>query len=454
MVGIDQSNPVPGGIERYHIVTWPACGLKEDTVIGHFRKAEMSTQDRSIAAIVPAVNDHRQEQHRMNQNISIVGSGHTKFGRLEQNLEAMIVEATREAVEESGIAPADIDAVFLGHFNSGMVTDGFASSLIHQAYPELRFKPAMRAENACASGSAAIHAGMNTILAGKAKTVLVVGAEKMTHRPTADITAALAGAGYQNDEDEKKLSFPQVFGVAAKEYTQRYGSPLDAMAQIAAKNHHNAMSNPLAHMQKEFSFEQCREVTDKNPEIAPPLRLTDCSLVTDGAAAIVLTTEENAANSPKAARFRSAVHVSDRLPISSRDFLAFEGPERAFAMALEQAGVSLADIDFAEVHDCFTIAELMTYEAMGLAPKGQGARVLEDGTVYRDGSLPVNLSGGLKAKGHPVGATGVSMHAISYRQLTGQAGDMQKPGAQLGLIFNMGGAAVANYVSVLETQKA
>lgn len=390
----------------------------------------------------------------MDRNISIIGSGHTKFGRLEENLEEMIVEVTREAVEESGVAPSDIDAVFLGHFNSGMVADGFASSLIHQAYPELRFTPGARAENACASGSAAIHAGMNSILAGKSKTVLVVGAEKMTHRSTEDVTRALAGAGYQNDEEEKKLSFPQVFGVAARQYTERYGSPLDAMARIAVKNHANAMRNPLAHMHKEFTFEQASQVTNRNPEIAPPLRLTDCSLVTDGAAAVVLTTEENATAFPQAVRFRSAVHISDLLPMSARDFLAFEGPERAFGMALAEAGISLDDVDFAEVHDCFTIAELLTYEAMGLVPKGEGSRAIDEGLVLRDGKLPVNLSGGLKAKGHPVGATGVSMHAIAFRQLTGQAGDMQKDGANLGLVFNMGGSAVANYVSVLETQKA
>ncbi|MES1940016.1 acetyl-CoA acetyltransferase [Salinisphaera sp. T5B8] len=390
----------------------------------------------------------------MDKTVAIVGSGHMKFGRLEDNLEALIVAAVREAVEESGLAPDQIDALYLGHFNSGLVTDGFASSLIHQAYPEWRFKPAMRAENACASGSAAIHAGMNAILAGQAKTVLVVGAEKMTHRKTADVTTALAGAGYQNDEAEKQLSFPQVFGVAAQQYNERYGSPLDAMAHIAVKNHENALRNPLAQMQKAFSFEACSQVSDKNPEIAPPLRLTDCSLVTDGAAAIVLTAADNAANFEHGARFRSAVHVNDFLPMGRRDFVSFEGPERAFAKALEQAGVRLDDIDFAEVHDCFTIAELLTYEAMGLAPKGQGARALEDGSVYRDGRLPVNLSGGLKAKGHPVGATGVSMHAIAYRQLTGQAGELQLPDAELGLIFNMGGAAVANYVSVLETQRA
>lgn len=390
----------------------------------------------------------------MNTNISLVGSGHTKFGCLDKSLEEIVIEVTREAVEESGIDPSDIDAVFLGHFKSGMVTDSFASSLIHQAYPELRFKPAMRAENACASGSAAIHAGMHSILANKSKTVLVVGVEKMTHRSTKDVTHALAGAGYQGDEEEKELSFPQVFGVAAKEYTERYGSPLDAMARISVKNHGNAMKNPLAHMRNEFTFEEASQVSNKNPEIAAPLRLTDCSLVTDGAAAVLLTTEENAENFDKAARFRSAVHVSDLIPMSSRDFLAFEGPQRAFGMAFKEAGISLEDVDFAEVHDCFTIAELLTYEAMGLAPKGRGAVALEEGVVYREGKLPVNLSGGLKAKGHPVGATGVSMHAISFRQLTNQAGHMQKPGANIGLVFNMGGAAVANYVSVLETQKA
>lgn len=389
----------------------------------------------------------------MSTGISIVGSGHTKFGRLQENLEQLIVAATREAVNEAGIDPADIDAVFLGHFNSGLVSDGFASSLIHQAYPELRFKPGMRVENACASGSAAIHAGMNAIQAGKARTVLVVGAEKMTSRSTQEVTEALAGAGYQNDPSEAALSFPQVFGVAACDYAARYSSPLDAMARIAVKNHANAMGNPLAHMHKEFTFEHCSTVSNSNPEIAPPLRLTDCSLVTDGAAALVLTTNENAVNFSKSVSILAAVHVSDFLPMSRRDFLAFEGPERAFAEAFALAGVTLGDIDFAEVHDCFTIAELLTYEAMGLTQKGQGARALEEGTVYRDGTLPVNLSGGLKAKGHPVGATGVSMHALAYRQLTEQAGGIQKLGAALGLVFNMGGSAVANYASVLEARK-
>ncbi len=385
-------------------------------------------------------------------DIHIIGSGHTRFGRLSETLEELIVSAAQEAIAESGLDPAEIGAVFLGHFNSGLVSDGFAASLIHQAHPALRFKPAARCENACASGAAAIHAGINQILSGKARHVLVVGAEKMTHRSTPDVTTALAGAGYQNDPAEASLSFPQVFAIAAQTYAERYSDPLDAMARIAAKNHANAMHNPLAQMHKPFAYDFCREVSEKNPLIAPPLRLSDCSLVSDGAAAIVLSGD--ASHAQRRVRIAAAEHVSDYLPMSRRDFVAFEGPERAIRAAYAAAGIGVDDLDFAEVHDCFTSAELLTYEAMGLAPKGQGARALEEGRVMAEGRTPVNLSGGLKAKGHPVGATGVSMHALAYRQLTGQAGAMQRPGAEWGLTFNMGGAAVANYATVLQADRA
>lgn len=384
--------------------------------------------------------------------IHIIGAGHTRFGRLSESLEDLVVAAAREAMADAAIDPADIDAVFLGHFNAGMSDDGFASSLIHQADPALRFTPAARCENACASGAAAIHAGMHRILAGKARHVLVVGVEKMTHRTTPEVTAALARAGYQNDPAEAALSFPQVFALAAERYADRYSNPLDAMARIAAKNHANAMHNPLAQMHKAMPYEFCREVSDRNPLIAPPLRLSDCSLVSDGAAAVLLSGD--AASAPRRVRIAAAEHVSDFLPMSRRDFVAFEGPERAIRAAYAAAGITVADLDFAEVHDCFTSAELLTYEAMGLAPKGQGARALEEGVVMAGGRTPVNLSGGLKAKGHPVGATGVSMHAIAYRQLTGQAGAMQRDGAEWGLTFNMGGAAVANYATVLQADRA
>lgn len=383
--------------------------------------------------------------------VSIVGSGHTPFGRMDnRSIEDLIVDATQAALSDAVIEAQDIDAVFLGHFNSGMVPDGFASSLIFQADEGLRFKPAMRCENACASGAAAIYSGIRAIQAGAARNVLVVGVEKMTSRTTAEVTKALGGAGYQHDPEESGLSFPQVFALAAQGYADAYGDPSVAMAKIAQKNHQNALLNPLAHMRREVTFEFCNEVSEKNPMIAPPLRLTDCSLITDGAAAIVLTADDNAGSFSRSVRFRSAEHVNDYLPMSRHNILEFEGPKLAISRALAAAGVTIDDIDFAEVHDCFTIAELLTYEALGIAPDGKGATALDDGTVYRGGKLPVNLSGGLKAKGHPVGATGVSMHAISYRQLTDTAGDMQLDNASLGLVFNMGGSAVANYVSILE----
>lgn len=388
----------------------------------------------------------------MGNSVYITGSGHTKFGRLDTGLETLIVSAAREALAEANLEGREIDAVYLGHFNAGMAPDGFASSLIHQADPGLRYKPATRCENACASGSAAVYSGLNAILAGKARHVLVVGVEKMTSNSTPAVTRALAQAGYQNDPAEAALSFPQLFGVAVREYTSRYGDPLPAMARIAAKNHANGLNNPLAHFQRAMSEADCSTVSERNPEIAPPLRLTDCSPITDGAAAIVLSASDAIAAGRPRVRFAGTAHVSDILPLSQRDFLAFDGPARAIAAALSEAKVSLLDLDFAEVHDCFTIAELLIYEAMGLAPRGQGARALDEGIVYPSGRTPVNLSGGLKSKGHPVGATGVSMHALAYRQLTGRAGAIQRAGAEVGLVFNMGGTAVANYASVLAAE--
>lgn len=378
----------------------------------------------------------------------IVGWGHTPFGRREEDLEGLIGLAAREALDHAGIGAEQVDGIWLGHFNAGMVRDGFASSLVLQADDALRFTPATRCENACASGSAAIHAARNAIRAGDAKVALVVGAEKMTALDTAGVTDALMQAGYAAEEDGQ--SFPMIFARFAEAYFQRYGDQSEALARIAAKNHRNALDNPLAHLRKDLGFDFCNAVSDKNPMIAPPLRMSDCSLISDGAAALVLVAEDMADEFDHAIGFRAAVQVNDYLPMSRRDLLEFSGPTEAFRRAYEAARVGVGDLDFAEVHDCFTIAELLVYEAMGLAPQGQGARVIQDGTVMADGALPVNRSGGLKAKGHPVGATGVSMHVIAARQLAAQAGDMQLPGAELGVVMNMGGSGVANYVSILE----
>ena len=283
--------------------------------------------------------------------------------------------------------------------------------------------------------------------------MLAIGVEKMTHLSSADVGRCLSRASYMPEEGDAGLTFPGIFGVVAGKYFQQYGDHSDALAKIAAKNHKNGSVNPLAHMQKDFGYDFCRAESDKNPLVAGPLKRTDCSMISDGAAAIILTDEDTAQSHDKAIAFRARAQANDYLPMSKRDVTAFEGPAMAWQKGLDEAGLKLEDMSLVETHDCFTIAELIQYEAMGLTEAGKGAQALEEGTVYKDGKLPVNPSGGLKAKGHPVGATGVSMHVMAARQLMDDAGEMQVKDAKLAGIFNMGGAAVANYLSILERVK-
>jgi acetyl-CoA C-acetyltransferase len=381
----------------------------------------------------------------------IVGWAHTPFGKLSgESVESLIVRVATEALADAGVAASNVDEILLGHFNAGFSTQDFTASLVLQASPDLRFKPATRVENACATGSAAVHQGLKSIAARAARIVLVVGAEQMTATPGPEVGQNLLKASYVREEADIDGGFAGIFGKIAGLYFQRWGDQSDALARIAAKNHKNGVGNPYAQIRKDLGYDFCRTESDKNPRVAGPLKRTDCSLVSDGAAALVLTDVETALKMKKAIVFRAAEHVQDFLPMSRRDILKFEGCAVAWKRALAQAGLGLTDLSFAEVHDCFTIAELIEYEAMGLAPEGQGARVIADGITAKDGKLPINPSGGLKSKGHPIGATGVSMHALAAMQLTGTAGDMQVKDARLGGIFNMGGTAVANYVSILE----
>ena len=384
----------------------------------------------------------------------IVGWAHGKFGKHEgQDIETLIAGVASDAIRDAGLVPGDIDEIFIGTMNAGFVRQEFPSSLVLQIDKELRFKPATRVENACATGSAAIHQGLSAIEAKRARKVLVVGVEKMSEVTGPAVGDILIRAAYLKEEAAIEGGFAGVFGRIAQMYFQRHGDRSDALARIAAKNHRNGASNPLAQMQKDLGYEFCRTVSDKNPLVAGPLRRTDCSLVSDGAAALVLADVETALALDKAVVFRAAEHVNDFLPISRRDIIAFEGPELAWKRALGKARVGLDDLSFAEVHDCFTIAELLIYEAMGLAPKGEGSRAIEEGITEKGGKLPINPSGGLKSKGHPIGATGVSMHVLAAMQLSGTAGGIQVPNARLAGVFNMGGAAVANYVSILELLK-
>jgi acetyl-CoA C-acetyltransferase len=381
----------------------------------------------------------------------IVGWAHSRFGKLEgETLENLIVKVATDALDHAGIGPDEVDEIVLGHFNAGFSAQDFTASLVLQADDRLRFKPATRVENACATGSAAVRQGIRAIDANAARIVLVVGAEQMTTTPGPEIGKNLLKASYLPEDGETPAGFAGVFGKIAQAYFQRYGDQSDALAMIAAKNHKNGVDNPYAQMRKDFGYEFCRQESEKNPFVAGPLKRTDCSLVSDGAAALILADTATALKMRRAVAFRANEHVQDFLPMSKRDILTFEGCEQAWNRALKSAGVTLDDLSFVETHDCFTIAELIEYEAMGLAKPGEGAKLALDGTTARDGRLPVNPSGGLKAKGHPIGATGVSMHVLTAMQLVGEAGGIQVPGAKLGGIFNMGGAAVANYVSILD----
>ncbi|AKJ67059.1 acetyl-CoA acetyltransferase [Pandoraea thiooxydans] len=381
----------------------------------------------------------------------LTGWSHSQFGKLD-NLpaETLLGDVAAAALQDAGLDPEQIDAIFVGTFNGGFLYQDFPSSLVFNRLPALRFKPAVRCENACATGSAALYAALDAIDSGRARHALVIGFEKMTELPTREVGDILLKCSYASEEAGTPGGFAGVFGQIAQTYFDRYGDQSDALARIAAKNHRNGTHNPYAHLRKDFGYDFCRNVSERNPVVAGPLKRTDCSLVSDGAAAVVVSAGEAARGMRHAVRFRAAQQVNDYLPLSRRDPLAFEGGERAWRGALAQAGVSLKDLSLVETHDCFTIAELIEYEAMGLAPRGQGARVVAEGLTEKDGLLPVNASGGLKAKGHPIGATGVSMHVMAAMQLTHSAGEMQIPGARLAGVFNMGGAAVANYVSILE----
>lgn len=387
----------------------------------------------------------------MSDEIVISGWGHTRFGKQDSTLEELIVIAAIDAITSAGIEATDIDEVVLGHFNAGMQDLAFSSSLILQVDDGLFGVPATRVENACSSGAAAVQAGIKSVLAGTADRVLVVGAEKMTGIDPAIVGRALLGADFDSAGTDSNVGFAGLFSEVALAYASRIADPMDAMARIAVKNHRNGARNPLAHLQREIGFAECSAVSEKNPEVAPMLRRTDCSPVTDGAAALIISRGEKASRS---AQGRVGIvgwgQASDYLPRARRDPIAFKGSAIAWNRALDRAILKVDDLDLVELHDCFTIAELVLYDVLGLCPEGTTAvDAIASGRFDATGALPVNVSGGLKAKGHPVGATGVSQFVMAARQLTGTAGEIQLDDPQIAAVHNMGGLAIANYVHIL-----
>ena len=387
----------------------------------------------------------------MSAKARIVGWSHIPFGKLiDPDTESLMARVSLDALRDAGVGSESVDGIYVGVSNNGFVKQDFHGALVALADERLAHTPATRLENACATGSAAIYAAVDFIESGRGRVALVIGAEKMTSQPNAVIGDILLGASYRKEEGGTAGGFAGVFAGITKAYFERYGDRSEELAQIAAKNHRNGVANPYAQIRKDLGFGFCNAVSERNPYVAEPLRRTDCSLVSDGAAALVIADEETARNLKRSVRFRARSHVNDIMPLSRRDPIRFEGASLAWQDAHRQAGTTLDDLDLVESHDCFTIAELIEYEAMGLAPPGQGHRVVREGVAQKNGRLPVNVSGGLKAKGHPVGATGVSQHVIAAMQLTGTAGGMQLANPRRAAVQNMGGVGIANYVSILE----
>lgn len=374
--------------------------------------------------------------------IKVIGTGLTKFGELwEKSLLDLATEASIEAINESKLSVSQIDAVFVANMIHGKLTgQDHLGALVAS---NLGIKAAsFRIEGACASGGLAIHLAIQSILAGTYQNVLVVGVEKMTDVPTSEISTALMGAG---SEQERKagLTFPALYALMAKAHIQKYGTTRKHMASVAVKNHYHASLNDKA----QFPFEVSMEKVLESPVISTPFTLFDASPISDGAAAVVLSAD----TSPGVYISGSAV-ATDTVDLASRKSLTeITASTQASLLALKQASLEISDIKIAEVHDCFTIAEILAMEDLGFCKKGEGGRFVSNGHTRLGGKLPVNTSGGLKACGHPVAATGVKQIIEVADQLQNRAGRRQVKGANVGLTHNVGGSGATVVVHILQT---
>lgn len=381
------------------------------------------------------------------RDVVIVGAAETKFGKSELSYRELAAEAGRAALADAGASTDQIDAFFLGTFSPG--------TFIHQEHVAplvahelgLRGVPSTRTENACASGSTAVMSAIYSIAAGANDVVLVVGAEKMTATPVAETTSILAEAADWENESRVGLTFPGAFALMANAYLAKYGKTRDILDAVAIKNHQNAMGNPYAQFHKVIT----KADIEKSAMIADPLTLYDCSPISDGAAALVLVGADVAERFRRpAVRVLGFGQASDSLALYKHDELTtLPSARRASERAYSMAGIGPRDVSLAEVHDCFTIAEIIATEDLGFFARGEGGDAAKEGATGRDGQIPVNPSGGLKGKGHPVGATGVSQIAETVFQLRGEAGERQVDGAEIALTHNVGGSGATCVVTIL-----
>ncbi len=416
--------------------------------------------------------------------VSIIGAYNTKFGAfVEKNRETgevkdtksyyeLLVEAGQGAIEDAGLSSNEIDGIWIGSCSPSLfVNQEHVGPLGLEVDPDsLRFVPTTRTEGACASSSVALYNAVFAVESGRFKRVLVIGVEKMNLVDTAQMTHNLACSSFWPEEGAKGMTFPGLFAEYAKGYMAHYAYTEDKLrhmlAYISALAYRNGVANPLAHFgkgsppdrMKLFSAEAILNLPENgkggNPLIAPPLRLHDCSLVTDGAAALVLApTDEARKISDRVVEIAGIGMVTERLPISVRsNMYELVAGKVAVQRSFQEAGVQIEDVDFAEVHDCFTINQLLSTEALGLCKDGQAGWAYQEGRFGPDDRCPINLSGGLKAKGHPVGATGCSMHALSFKQLVGEPIGLSPLNGQpeIGVVFNVGGSAATNCVTTLK----
>ncbi len=373
------------------------------------------------------------------ERVAIVGIGQSRFGRREDvSLRELAFEAVKACLEDAGVPLQEVEAMVVS-----VASDEFAFALQPGAqivdYLGFHPKPSFRVEGACASGSMAVRTGWMTVASGLADLVLIVGAEKMTEVPTATATEIMGKGGDSTWEYPFGLTFPGYYALIARAHMARYGTTEEQLAQVAVKNHHYGALNPYAHMQKEITVD---EVLNSRM-IAEPLKLYDCSLISDGAAAVLLASEELVKKiTDKPVWIIGLGLATDTLPMTGReDLTSLQGAVVAAQEAYRMAGVGPEDIDVAVVHDCFTIAEIVAYEDLGFCKRGEGGKLIEEKRTYVDGDIPVNVDGGLKAKGHPIGATGVAMAVEIAKQLRGEAEPgRQVKDAEIGLSHNVGGS--------------
>lgn len=380
-------------------------------------------------------------------NIAVLGAATTTFGELwEVSPRSLARDAVKQAMTHSGIGAKDVDALFVGNMLSGIL--GGQEHLGSFFSEELGFFcPAFKIEGACASGGLAVHAAVTAILSGLYETVVVLGVEKMTDHKPEDVATALMGAG-NSEERIAGAIFPGLYALLARVHMHTYGTAEEQLAAVAVKNHYHASLNPKAQYRTPITVEQVM----RSSRIADPLKLLDCSPISDGAAAIVLRRARTA--DTKSVYITASAVATDTLGLSRRESLTeLKATRLAARKAYQQAGVDVSDITVAEVHDCFTIAEILAMEDLGLYEKGKAASVVaEQKTQYgSQDKIVVNSSGGLKGCGHPVGATGVKQVVEVYDQLVGNAGKRQVDGARIGLTHNVGGSGATAVVHILQS---